>query len=287
MLCACGGAKPAAPVANLAGVPRMVAASSEDVIQDESSERLEIDELSPAGLRRIARVDRMPQAWGWRDAQTLVVLLTGGDDSLLEIYKNGKVTETIEIKAAEFAADPLGGLAFTSSNEVWLTAECGEGGACTRFLRVLPAPRVAATKPPSGVDPERSAGHWNSHTPPRQVLAPPGIEVGFTRGMNGEGTVTCTSPTGKTTNDKLKPTDVHWVRTQPPIYEVSYDDSLTPGRVYFRACEDTEYAAYRELSDGMWVLSGPQMDVGFMLTFFQGDKQIGQIERGGDFITNR
>jgi hypothetical protein len=288
LVCACGGAKPPPLVANASGAPRLVAAQSEDIIEEESNERLEIDELSPAGLRRIARVDRLLQAFGFRDPRTLVVLLAGPDDPTLEIYRDGKVTETITVPAKEFAADSLGMLAFTASNEVWLAGDCDtDTGACKRFLRVLPAPRLAADKPPPGIDPERSAGRWNRHRAPRQVLAPAGLEVGFTRGMNGEGTVTCTSPSGKTSNDKLKPTDVRWVRAQPPIYEVTFADDPTPGHSYFRACEDTEYREYRELSDGMWVLAGPMMDVGLMLTFFHDDKQIGQIERGGDFITNR
>ncbi len=292
VVCACGG-QPAPPtIGNTSGVPRMIATSVSVIIQDEYDDHFELDEVSPAGVRRLVRTDGLPSQYGWLDAQTAIVLLAGGDDqAVLERYHAGARIDTITIPASEWKPENSPKLAITKTGEAWL-ADCDvEEEHCASYLRVWPAPHTRSAQP-AGVDPARVAGRFHRTPPPATASAPAGLAIAFTKAMNGDGTVTCSSPAGKITTDKLRPLSTRWVQTSPPVFEVVADDSIgdgTPSQrsYYLRACDDTIYDDFHRFDDGMWVLGHQAADVGMDLTFFVGDKPIGTIERGGSFVANR
>jgi hypothetical protein len=254
-------------------------------------EHFYIHRVRPGGIALIAEIrTNIGSEFGWSDAHTLWRTEYTGDGLTVQRLVDGKLTETIRVANTDWHAagiDPqlleVPMLLITRGGAVWLeqclkrkTVSAGQG-PCSKALYapVDGKPLQVVTRPPADIDGYRVDAIFPRGRPrafPR-VAAPAGYSIRLgkvTVRRAGEparmvaGAV-CNGPAGQTVtwpdamidiDFAMRPAKVTWMRTSPPLAEISGDATNPIGevvhhRAYLFDCKEAVDNA-EQLTEDLW-----------------------------------
>jgi hypothetical protein len=244
----------------------------------------------------------------WVDSKTLVEMArpTVDDKPVVSTIVDGAVTNAVELDEVWAG----GKLQTTASGEVWVDrcAHENDDGECTRteYKRVYPASPVKVQgSAPRGWDPDAiDLLEWPTPAGVTPPVAPPAgyaiekaklpanaddekpklITIARCRVHGGFPVDYPTLPldTDDLAAMRFAVKDVHWVVTEPPIYEVSavHDDGTNTGKVepeitYWLACQNRPLSGFLGLGGTLWALQS-----GDTWEFHAGTTELGRLRAG-------
>jgi len=250
-----------------------------------------------------------PDSVGWLDEHTLVTSESTGAGVEVTQYVDDEPPRTIVLEDALFqtSGSSLTNVVFVGS-EIWI-ARCSdreqEPCKAEAFVRASPGAHERVTELPPGA--RRSADNymvdraWPTVAAPRDAAAKLATFVETSDGERLRITgVECTRGTQTSRypsvalieGDLWGSTNVRWVHTSPPIYEVvSIETTGGVGSMrvhWLRACDQAPFDAFAAFSDNLW--AGLRYQSGTAegtWEVWRGDQLLGSLPGGSAIRANR